>query len=70
MNWLKARLNEPSTHASIATLLTLGLIFAPSADQPYIAGVSMLLGALGFALPERAQKAVGELQDGKIGPQK
>jgi len=52
MNWLKARLNEPSTHTAIAILLTLGTTVAPAADRPYVIALAGVLAALGFVLPE------------------
>jgi hypothetical protein len=63
--WIKARLNEPSTHAAILGLLNAVLLVwfvVPSKDQALILAAAAVLGGLGFALPEGLAKKVQQAE--------
>lgn len=49
LNWIAARLQEPSTHAAIAAMLAAATPFIP---QPYGTIAAAVFAALGFALKE------------------
>jgi len=48
MNWLLARLKEPSTHAAITGVIAA---FTPLIPPPWGLAAAAIFGALGFALP-------------------
>ena len=59
--WIKARLNEPSTHAALCGVLNAAVLVwfvVPKAGQAYILAAAAVLGGLGFALPESLAKKV------------
>ena len=68
MNWLKARLNEPSTHTALSLLLSMASFVGPSKDQPYILCFAAVLAALGFVLPEGVARKVDNAASKGFGP--
>jgi hypothetical protein len=51
MNWFQKRISEPSTHASIASALTLASIAFP-AWAPQLQAAGIAFAGLGVALPD------------------
>lgn len=51
MNWLQKRLAEPSTHASVASALTMASIAFP-VYAPQLQAAAAVFAGLGVALPE------------------
>jgi hypothetical protein len=56
MNWFQKRLMEPSTHASIASALTLASIVFP-AWAPQLQAASLAFAGLGVGLPDPGASA-------------
>lgn len=68
MSWLKARLNEPSTHNALAIVLSMLSFLAPSKDMPYVLALAAVLAAFGFVLPEGVAKKVNTAANQGFGP--
>lgn len=53
--WLKARLNEPSTHASIAAVFAMaGMHIDDGAIQDMLNVGTLIFGAMGFFINEQS----------------
>jgi len=56
MNWFQKRISEPSTHASIASALTIASIAFP-AWAPQLQAASLAFAGLGVGLPDPGSTA-------------